>query len=308
MANQAVYSTQILRYPYAALTDETDYLQIDVLNYTRNNPNLVSERGTFRSSSPAPGQPLNGRDNSKVDSFNTVFLPMPSNIQDGNSVKYADDTLNGIVAQAVQGTTAIMTAQGSGGVTSMVNQTLKEMQTQFGSFFDKSGGAAKDLIIRALAAQSVNIFGGNVTPDQILARQSGEIFNPNMELLFNGVTLRTFKFSFKMTPRNNKESAEVKQIIRLLKTKMAPKYVNTTYLKTPDIFQLTYKKGSGEHPFLHRFKKCALTDMAVNYTGENIYATYGDATPVSMIMDLTFRELEPIYAQDYTDDIGGVGY
>ena len=34
----------------------------------------------------------------------------------------------------------------------------------------------------------------------ILARQSGQIFNPNLELLFDAPTLRSFTFSFKMTP------------------------------------------------------------------------------------------------------------
>lgn len=307
MADQAVYSTQILRYPYAALTDQTDYLQIDVLTYSRDGLGLVNTRGTFGNKASISGQPINGRNNNQADVFTTVFLPMPSNIQDGNSVKYADDSLNGYVAQAINGITDII----DGGASAIADPTKGTSQLTNG--FQQLNSIITDdkvrqALNRTLAAQAVAIFGGNVTPDQILARQRGEIFNPNMELLFNGVTLRSFKFSFKMTPRNSRESTEVKQIIRLLKTKMAPKYVDTKFLKTPDIFQLTYKKGNSEHPFLHRFKNCALTDMAVNYTGENIYATYGDATPVSIIMDLTFRELEPIYAEDYTDDIGGVGY
>ena len=35
--------------------------------------------------------------------------------------------------------------------------------------------------------------------------------------------------------------------------------------------------------------------------------TYADGTPVSMVMDLTFKELEPIYDVDYDED-GGVGF
>ena len=53
--------------------------------------------------------------------------------------------------------------------------------------------------------------------------------------------------------------------------------------------------------------------MNVNYTGENVYATYDDGTPISMNMDLTFKEIEPIYDIDYFDDDGNdadntVGY
>ena len=48
--------------------------------------------------------------------------------------------------------------------------------------------------------------------------------------------------------------------------------------------------------------------MAVNYTGENVYATYHDGTPVSMQLELSFQEVVPVYAEDYTDGLLGVGY
>jgi hypothetical protein len=50
--------------------------------------------------------------------------------------------------------------------------------------------------------------------------------------------------------------------------------------------------------------------MSVNYTGENVYATYEDGAPVSTILSLSFKELEPIYAEDYEKSEGekGVGY
>ena len=71
------------------------------------------------------------------------------------------------------------------------------------------------------------------------------------------------------------------------------------FLDTPNMFKLRYRKGNKDHPFLHRFKDCALSDMSVQYTGDNVYATYADGTPVSMILNLTFKELLPIYQQDY---------
>ena len=73
------------------------------------------------------------------------------------------------------------------------------------------------------------------------------------------------------------------------------------FLNTPNIFELRYRQGESEHKFLHKFKQCVLQDIAINYTGEGNYATYDDGTPISMIMDLTFKELEPIYDIDYDD-------
>ena len=50
--------------------------------------------------------------------------------------------------------------------------------------------------------------------------------------------------------------------------------------------------------------------MSTTYTGEGVYATYDDGTPVSIILDLSFKELQPIYDVDYDAKPGteGVGY
>ena len=89
--------------------------------------------------------------------------------------------------------------------------------------------------------------------------------------------------------------------------------IDGNFLGTPNVFELTYKRGASSHPFLHSFKQCVLTDMSVNYTGEGTYAVYDDSTPVSMVLELGFKELEPIYSEDYKTPEGvpglpGVGY
>ena len=78
------------------------------------------------------------------------------------------------------------------------------------------------------------------------------------------------------------------------------------FLKTPNVFELTYKQGNQPHSFLHQFKQCFLENVSVNYTGAGTYATYGDGTPVSIIMNLQFKEIEPIYDIDY-EVKGGAG-
>jgi len=52
--------------------------------------------------------------------------------------------------------------------------------------------------------------------------------------------------------------------------------------------------------------------MAVNYTNAGTFASYSDGTPVSIQMNLTFKELNPIYFEDYDkfepNDSQGVGF
>ena len=286
-----------LRYPNTPILDsKMDWFQIQAYKYEATGTGIGRTDGGSLLSSGKGTSPLG-----------TVILPMTSNIQDGNSVNYGEDNLNSITAAAVGAATEFMKID-------LSNLDTISPQTQ--NALDKFSGIglnnAQDLIKKSLAAEAVSIFGGNVTVSSLLARESGQILNPNMELLFNGVTLRTFRFSFKMTPRDNDESDNIKAIIRFLKRNMAAKS-GSTFLETPSIFDLMYRKGKDKHPFLHSFKPCFLKDMSVNYTGENTYATYSDGTPISMIMDLTFQEAEPIYEKDYVDDKGNdldstVGY
>jgi hypothetical protein len=155
----------------------------------------------------------------------------------------------------------------------------------------------------ALAAQSL-LGQGDV--NQYTSRATGTVFNQNVEVLFNGVTMRpAFQFSWDMVPRSEEEAATIKEIIRTFKTNMAPEKGNPNtpggglFVKAPNIFKLEYMSGGKEHPFLHRFKPCALTQMSVNYNGSNQYASYPDATPVHMNLTLQFQELSPIYRENY---------
>jgi len=299
-----------LRYPDAEIYGDTDYLQIRIVKYK-----TVREV----SGNTIVGKP-GSRRNSAKESLGTILLPVPPSIQDANLVNYQGSNMNSITAAAVTGAEEVMKA-GKGAASDPL-QALQNIINKGGAAITNTVNAAGrgatiiDLLTKSLASQAVGVFGGNVTVDQLLARNDGIIFNPNMELLFNGPSLRNFAFAFKMTPRSKTEGDKVKEIIRTFKFYMAPQVTaegdGNLFLKTPNIFELSYMQGGGAHPFLNKFKQCFLSNVSVNYTGEGTYATYGDGTPISLVMTLQFQEIEPIYDIDYIDDkdkfIGGVGY
>ena len=142
--------------------------------------------------------------------------------------------------------------------------------------------------------------------------------NSNLELLFDSVNLRTFPFTINFSPRTRTEAMTVKHIIRAFKSAMAAKKGTSDagqggiFLRAPDVFQLRYLHRGKDHPFLNSFKHCALTGMQVNYTGAGTFASYSDGTPVNIKMSLTFKELNPIYFEDYegftANDGMGVGF
>jgi hypothetical protein len=299
-----------LRYPLSSIGTDTDYLKIGIVGYTPSGFNASGRSGVSTYSGTTTFEPnrANRVFNPKTSS-ETIILPIPSNIQDGNSVNFGPGSMDGLTAQAAGIALAAFKGNPDANVAEIFKTTFKSGLDLF------TGNDTKDYFLRSLATAAANApFGGNLTAAQLLARETGDILNPNMELLFEGVNLRSFKFSFKMTPRSQKEAKIIREIIYELKKKMSPAVGkdSSLYLETPNIFELSYMKGNVPHPYLHRFKQCALTDMSVNYTGEGVYATYADGSPISYIMDLGFKELEPIYAGDYPDKIPndeiGVGY
>ena len=290
------------RYPLAMINEQTDYLLISVAEYNPAGRGLIRSRGELDS---------NTATSANKTYAGSIILPIPSNIQDGNSVKYGDSSLDGVTAQVVGRSIGIMEASNSDSVAEAVEKIKAEVKGGVDAIGGMGGDLAK-LITQNLAAQAASLVGlSNVTGAQLLARETGGILNPNQELLFSGVTLRSFRFSFKMNPRNEDEAREIKSIIRVFKSNMAAKTATReVFLSTPNVFDLSYMSGDQPHPFLHVFKTCALTDMSVNYTGDGLYATYGgkEKTPISMVMDLTFKELEAIYDEDYEKIEQGVGY
>ena len=57
---------------------------------------------------------------------------------------------------------------------------------------------------------------------------------------------------------------------------------------------------SFEHSFLPKIKECALTGFSMNYTPDGNYQTYENSSMVAYEMSMSFKELEPIYHDEYT--------
>ena len=140
----------------------------------------------------------------------------------------------------------------------------------------------------------------------MLSRVSGAIVNPNLELLFQGPTLRPFNFTFRLSPRDNPEATQVRKIIRAFKQYSA---VGTAsgglFLTTPNVFNIQYiskRNGNEEnHKSLNKIKTCALKSVSVDYTPDGSYMTFNDEarTMTSYNLTLQFQELEPVTTKDY---------
>ena len=238
---------------------------------------------------------------------NIINLPMPRNVTDTQGVLYGEGSLNPLEAFGLAATTSAVNSN-------LTN--IDSLKQSFAKIADAGGNFAKNpdnqqAIAAAISGTAVGALGGNVSANQLVARASGQILNPNLELLFNGVGLRTFPMSFIFFARNRREGQVVLQIIRTFKKEMAPRRTAEggagVFIKQPSVFQLTYKQGREQHPFLNRFLPTVLSDMKVNYAASGAYSSFYDGTPTHIQVDMQFKELNPIFQEDY-EGVGGVGY
>lgn len=286
-----------LRYPLKNIEKGDDYFKIQVIKY---EPPGIELSGGFGLTTTEDQLKKTGSIKRPIV---TIILPMPANIQDSNSADWISGQMNPVQATLAAGANSailsdnILKSFAKSGVNAFQNLT-SAIET----------GEGQKALSAGAAGAAIGALLGQGDVNQIISRATGAVFNQNVELLFNGVTMRpAFNFSFDLVPRSKPESERIKEIIRTFKINMTPQKgrPNETggglFVKAPNIFKLEYMSGGKIHPFLHRFKPCALTSMNVNYNGSGQYASYPDATPVHMQLALQFQELTPIYSESYEE-------
>ena len=287
--------------------------------YDKQGNDLGSEREYYNLSKPSLKTSFtdaNTRISQNLKTKYYIELPIPQEVNDSNSVTWGEDRVNAIeLATLSLAQKAMKGATGEEGQAQRARSFISAFTS--GAVIGDLTPQTQDALRASLSGFAINQLGSQVSAKSVISRSTGQILNNNLELLFSGVNLRSFPFTFTFSPRNPKESDTVKAIIRSLKMSMAAKAgefngsAQGIFLKSPDLFQLDYLKDGKNHPFLNRFKLTALTGMSVNYTNAGTYASYNDGTPVNLRMNLTFKEINPIYHEDYLPGNGsgdGVGF
>ena len=268
--------------------DGQDFMKIDMMAFKARDIVKGRKKGTLGLSDRSANRQTLG----------SVILPIPGGIQDQQQVSWASDKINPFQLAVSQiALTAIQRGLGAGvdAAGKAVENALKtkDTRTALGTYF--AGQAAGQ--------------------QNLLQRTTGAIMNPNMELLFNAPDLRNFTFNFQLAPRNEAEAMTVVRIIRFFKQGMSPiRSKSRLFLKSPHTFRLAYKNtatasrngtqgtdgfGVNDHPYLNKFKECALGGFMVNYTPNGQYSTYEDGVMTAYQITMNFQEMTPIYNDDY---------
>ena len=262
-------SYENLVYPTTLRRSDNDRLKISIL------PPLESE---------------SERKGNKGKAIGSVTLPPPGKITDNNKVDFKSGTLN-----------PLELALAEAGLGLLLDDNPEALQNATKQFLDGTNDL-KTVVSGLFVGKAIN-----KSADAILSREAGAIINPNMQLLFNGPTLRPFNFNYKMSPRDRGESVQVQKIIRMFKQSSAVQRTETNFfLRSPNRYRLEFKtRGDSDHRFLPKIKTCSLLGFGVDYTPENSYMSYENSSMVSYNLTFAFQEIEPVFNDQYSqfDDL-----
>ena len=168
-----------------------------------------------------------------------------------------------------------------------------------------------------LGAFAGGLAGGGVQSG--LEATLGMTSNPYEEMMFSGITFRSFNFDFIFRPEDGNEIRVVDKIIKAFRRYSRPSFVTTkalgkTIMNYPmeyDIEFLTADKGDsvmdGRKPqetadddvykvntHLPFIKTCVCEKVSTNYTPQSVWAAYNSGAPVAIGLSLGFKEKERI--------------
>lgn len=121
---------------------------------------------------------------------------------------------------------------------------------------------------------------------------------------------RRIQFQWKLAPRNRAESEAILQITRGMRAGMTPDSVLADLLLLfPKVYIPYFYPNSR---YLYKFKPCVIENISVDYNGGNPVPSFyqsddpESAPPESIMLSVTFLELEYWLYKDYATDSGDI--
>ena len=289
-----------LYYPEGMDQLNQDYIKFESFRYESNLSSANDIR--YNGLGQLGGARRRDLPNSGGQSDGTVILPISSMIRDSNNVSWGPDELNPLQAGVFK--------LGYDMIKGDITKAMGDLGTKLREALSQEGvrSELKDAAAVYFASRAAGV--GNQ-----LSRAKGAVLNPNLTLLFNNPSLRSFQFSFNMSAREQSEATMIKSIIQFFK-KTSSVRISTSnlFLLAPNVYTIKYcVAGGGEQKSIGKVKTCALLGCDIDYTPDGSYMTFDDAdkTMTSYRMTLRFQETDPVYYDDYnSNDLGDnkIGY
>ena len=228
-----------------------------------------------------------------------LYLPAPAPaVSNANSWSSSNEKFMGPIGQFKRG----MAQEFSDGITALGDDfNMDTFRQGVSSTVERFKSTKVGPIARQLGMQAAGRATG-MSAQQIMSVTRGEIYNPNVEMFYNGPQLRAFDFSFQCSPKSSQDAQAISNIIREFKKWSAPEENGGKY-KIPHIWEISY--GGAAAKYYNKFKPAALTNINVQFNpGMDGHMTFEDGSPIVTGFTLSFYETELITRKDHSSGSG----
>jgi hypothetical protein len=125
----------------------------------------------------------------------------------------------------------------------------------------------------------------------VAQQQQGIVRNPHLTTLFQGVNLKHYSFTWKISPRSADESRELNQCIKTIKQYMHPAIIGGGFaLEYPYLAAIEFSVGSNDT--MPNVNDSFITSFSINNSASGGAAFFNDGNPVSVELTMGFQEID----------------
>ena len=218
-----------------------------------------------------------------------IRLPLPSSLQDQFNMDVGDVTLDIL-----------------GNTPSDVLMAGKSKMEAYANEIRAGKGALA--FIKDASLQAAAIMPG--VSDSIIGKlaqaETGMVRNPHHTSIFNGVKLKGYSFTWKMSPRSQAEAIALENIITNIKGFMHPRIIGGGFaLEYPYLAELSFNVG--DNNILPNVKTSFITGFTVNSSAGGTPAFYKDGKSAIVEMNISFQEINIQTRDDFVSSTSTSG-
>ena len=242
--------------------------------FPKEEPEFYTRLSMRKYSRSTPGSPT-------TTSLQTsIRLPLPTNLTDSFNIDVSGANMELLGSYPMDNGAAGLMAAG------------KSLSEQFKSMSqDSSSGMVSGIMkmvgqVAALTPQISDTGLGKFSQSQV-----GMVRNPHLTTIFEGVKLKTYTFSWKISPKSAAEAQQLNEMIKYIKGYMHPQIIGASFaLEYPYLASIQFVVGNSAH--MPNVKDSFITGFSINNAGSGAPAFYKDGNPVSTELSLSFQEID----------------
>jgi len=211
-----------------------------------------------------------------------IRLPLPEELNDNLSINYSTENLGTLIGSGLE--------------------TIDTMGSK-GTFTPEAGQAFAESVAAGLGAfrnrilNFQNRFTG-LNARAAIEAYSGLTFNEYQVVLFKSPNFKKHRFSWRLVPKNEKESNSIANLIKLFKFCASPGLLGQTgfLFEFPELLRVSL------HPqteYLYEFKPCVVENISVNYAPNGLSFYKSTKAPVAVDFSISLQEVELWTKRDF---------